>query len=400
MAVKQGALFAIDRLTLNRIAGLIAARFMVENGLAPAAGLAAEAVAARTVFRMKCDPRLAYFEPVFDRPGFPGALARTLSELRLAGVAAESLKDLEGRGTALAALLEQFEAELREAKLLDRAGIFRAATATLGSGTPSRFAGIPTLLFDLALESAAERDLITALTERSESVLATMPAGDARTYRLIAAALGKAEEIAPRDELPADASALARLQFHLFRDGNPPQEFPEDQTVDLRSAAGEMQECVEIARKIQAEARRGVAFDRIAVLLHAPVRYSPYLEEALARAVIPARFSRGTTRPEPGGRALLALLNCAAEGLSARRFADYLSLAQVPDAKSRFRGRTFRFDGGGSRRGRLAHRSGAAGADARGRTRRDRSDSRRRGNAARAVAMGTAPGRSSCAGRP
>jgi ATP-dependent helicase/nuclease subunit B len=332
VAVKQGALFAIDRLTLNRIAGLIAARFMVENGLAPAAGLAAEAVAARTVFRMKGDPRLAYFEPVFDRPGFPGALARTLSELRLAGVAAESLKDLEGRGTALAALLEQFEAELREAKLLDRAGIIRAATATVTSGTPSRFAGIPTLLFDLALESAAERDLITALTERSESVLATMPAGDARTYRLVAAALGKAEEIQPRDELPADAPALARLQFHLFRDGNPPQEFPENQTVDLRSAAGEMQECVEIARKIQAEARRGVAFDRIAVLLHAPVRYSPYLEEALARAGIPAWFSRGTTRPEPGGRALLALLNCAAEGLSARRFADYLSLAQVPDA--------------------------------------------------------------------
>ena len=137
VAVKQGALFAIDRLTLNRIAGLIAARFMVENGLAPAAGLAAEAVAARTVFRMKGDPRLAYFEPVFDRPGFPGALARTLSELRLAGVAAESLKDLEGRGIALAALLEQFEAELREAKLLDRAGIIRAATATVTSGTPS-----------------------------------------------------------------------------------------------------------------------------------------------------------------------------------------------------------------------------------------------------------------------
>ena len=32
------------------------------------------------------------------------------------------------------------------------------------------------------------------------------------------------------------------------------------------------------------EARRGVSFDRMAVLLHAPVRYSPYLEEALARA--------------------------------------------------------------------------------------------------------------------
>jgi RecB family exonuclease len=92
-----------------------------------------------------------------------------------------------------------------------------------------------------------------------------------------------------------------------------------------------MQECVEIARRIQDAARRGIPFDRIAVLLHAPSRYAPYLEEALARASIPAWFARGTVRPEPGGRALLALLNCAAENCCARRFAEYLSLAQVPD---------------------------------------------------------------------
>src|SRR5208283_1151693 len=93
-----------------------------------------------------------------------------------------------------------------------------------------------------------------------------------------------------------------------------------------------MHECVEIARRIAAEARRGVPFDRIAVLLHDPVRYAPYLQEALARAGIPAYFARGTRRPEPGGRAMLALLCCAAENLSARRFAEYLSLAQVPEA--------------------------------------------------------------------
>src|SRR5439155_11512895 len=54
------------------------------------------------------------------------------------------------------------------------------------------------------------------------------------------------------------------------------------------------------------------------------------LEEALRRADVPAFFARGTRRPHPAGRALLALLACAAEGLSARRFAEYLSLAQVP----------------------------------------------------------------------
>src|SRR5207237_7016144 len=37
-------------------------------------------------------------------------------------------------------------------------------------------------------------------------------------------------------------------------------------------------------------------------------------------------------RPHPGGRAFLALLRCAADNLSARRFAEYLSLGQVPEA--------------------------------------------------------------------
>jgi hypothetical protein len=44
------------------------------------------------------------------------------------------------------------------------------------------------------------------------------------------------------------------------------------------------------------------------------------------------RGARGAVRPDPAGRAFCALLKCAANGLSARRFAEYLSLGQVPDA--------------------------------------------------------------------
>ena len=40
-------------------------------------------------------------------------------------------------------------------------------------------------------------------------------------------------------------------------------------------------------------------------------------------------------RPHPAGRAFLALLACACEKLSARRFAEYLSLAQVPRRPTR-----------------------------------------------------------------
>ena len=98
----------------------------------------------------------------------------------------------------------------------------------------------------------------------------------------------------------------------------------------MLSAPGESRECVEIARRIHAAARAGMPFDRIAVLLRAPDAYRPFLVEALRRAGIPAHFARGARRPDPSGRALLALLACAAEGSSARRFAEYLSLGEVP----------------------------------------------------------------------
>src|SRR5262249_26715607 len=69
---------------------------------------------------------------------------------------------------------------------------------------------------------------------------------------------------------------------------------------------------------------------QVAILLRAPDRYQPMVEEALRRAAIPAYFSRGTARPDPAGRAFLALLACAAEKVSASRFAEYMSLGQIP----------------------------------------------------------------------
>ena len=74
----------------------------------------------------------------------------------------------------------------------------------------------------------------------------------------------------------------------------------------------------------------GKPFDQLAVLLRSVERYQPLLEEAFRRARIPAYFSRGSLRPSPAGRAFLALLDCAAEKCSASRFAEYLSLSQVP----------------------------------------------------------------------
>ena len=107
---------------------------------------------------------------------------------------------------------------------------------------------------------------------------------------------------------------------------------PPDNEVEVFSAPGESRECVEIARRVLALARNGIPLDRIAVLLRSAKEYRAHLDEAFARADIPVHFARGAVRPDPAGRAFYSLLKCAAEGLSARRFAEYLSLGQVPDA--------------------------------------------------------------------
>src|SRR5262249_14441002 len=64
--------------------------------------------------------------------------------------------------------------------------------------------------------------------------------------------------------------------------------------------------------------------------LRTPERYQPLLEEALTRAGVPYWFTKGSTRPDPAGRAFLALLLCALENYPATRFAEYLSLGQAP----------------------------------------------------------------------
>src|SRR5262249_44445672 len=127
-----------------------------------------------------------------------------------------------------------------------------------------------------------------------------------------------------------DGSALERLRRHVFEIATPPPGTP-DPTVDFTSATDENRECVEIARSILAAGSTGVPFDRMSVLLRNPDLYQPLLEDAFRRAGIPAFFTRGSRRPNPGGRAFLTLLACASEKQSASRFSEYLSLAQVPD---------------------------------------------------------------------
>jgi len=315
---EAAATFGWYRFTLARLAWTLASATLAEQGFAPIGALALEAVCARIASAGATNGTLGRLSPIANRPGLPRALARTLTELRLAAVQPEAIPDL-------ASLLHEFDRELTRAGLVDRAQVFTAATEVATSGSDHPLLGVPVLLLDVPIHTVREREFVRAIGARTKDLWLTVPTGDERTLRLV-----RDLDLEVVDELPSAGTPLGRLQAGLFAEivESPPQ----GDGVVVFSAPGESRECVEIARMIHREAERGVPFDQIAVLLRSPLQYRSHLEEAFRRGGIPAHFARGTAKPDTAGRAFLSLLASAAEGLSASRFAEYLSVGEVPDA--------------------------------------------------------------------
>ncbi|PWT88365.1 MAG: PD-(D/E)XK nuclease family protein [Blastocatellia bacterium] len=329
----RAAAFGLKRVTLNFIASRLAQRTLIESGTAPATNLTFTAVVARAIHSLQSTKKLTYFAPVATKPGFPIAVAKTLFELRMNQVPSESLARLTRGGRDLAAIAETVETELAAAKLSDRAVLFEAAIQAIDSAEGVSWIGKPLLLFDLCLISKLEQRLIETLGQRAKSVLATAPSGDERTVTALEAALNTARTNNRVALGRHTQKSLTLIKEHLFQDTAPTRAELDD-SVTLSNWPGEPRECVEIVRNIQMEATQGVPLDQIAVLLNSPGEYRAHLEESFARADIPSYFSQGTTSPDPAGRALLALLACAADGLSAKRFAEYLSLGELPAPES------------------------------------------------------------------
>ena len=321
VANRHPATLGLHRLSFTQLAARLAAPVLAARGAAPVSYLGSEAVAARATFGADREAALDYFGPVARTPGFPRALARTLQELRLANVTADRLDRLPLGGKDLAALLERFDEQFAAASATDRATLFAAAAE---GARDHQFSGVPVVLLDVPMDSRVEFEFLRAIVRESPSTIATVPFGDMATLERLAA-LGVEPDILEQSA-PSDLTALRR---NLFAGRRPPERSPVGD-VRLFSAPGEGRECTEIARRIIEETTRGVALDDIAVLLRSPQNYLGLLEHACRRAGIPVWFDRGIKRPHPAGRAFLAVLGCAIEKLSARRFAEYLSLGQVP----------------------------------------------------------------------
>jgi len=309
LAQRRNGAAGVHRLTLVQLASDLSRPAMAAMGLAPMTQLGLEALSARVVHAALKQGELEYFRPVASLPGFARALARTIAELRMARVECAKLSETGAAGRDLSKLLQRYDDELEAGKLADAARMFELAT--LATESKHRWLGLPLLLLDVQLDFPAQRDFFESVASRAPSVLVCELHDGAGTD-------------------PAPISELEHLRAYLFSPTPPAAK--RDGALEMFSAPGEGLEAVEIARRIVKLARSGMPFDRVAILLRSPERHQPMIEEALRRASIPAYFSRGTARPDPGGRAFLALLACAAEKCSASRFAEYLSLGQVPPA--------------------------------------------------------------------
>ena len=332
LSARRGATFGLHRFSLGQLAARVASTQLARRGLAPATRLGAEAVAARAAFEELEQDTLRYLGPIARLRSFGRTLASTLEDLRLGGVSPERLGVCGAVGADVELLARRYAQQLANANLIDLPDLYRLAAAAVSGPDPVGVPlEVPVLLLDVPVRDEATLELVGALASRAVRLVATVPVGDDRTR----AALGELPlaTVESIDEpLPATAP-LARVRQRLFETIEPDAaQLPPDAGagVTLFSAPGEARECVEIARAVQQQARRGIPLDRMAVLLRAPQVYAAPLETALRRAGVEAWFVRGTRVPDPAGRAFVALLACAAERLSARRFSEYLSLGQVP----------------------------------------------------------------------
>jgi RecB family exonuclease len=295
------ALVGVARAALRPLVLELSEAELNRQALTPVGRVVREALAARVTAQAARRGELHYLAPVAGFPGFPRALAETFEELRLNGVVPEQVRARGESGPDLALLLAAYEAELAARAFADHAARVTMARAAVAE----RFRETAVLLLDVGPRTRSERELVAAIVRASRAHLALRPS---------------AGEQPPR-------TSLESLQRYLFStEAVPP--WQEDGTVELFSTSGEALECVEIARRI---AGSGVPFDQTGILLRSPERYQPLVVEALRRAGIPAHCTRGSRRPDAAGRSFLALLHCAGEGLPASRFAEYLSLGQMPE---------------------------------------------------------------------
>jgi hypothetical protein len=117
VTVQHGARLGTRPVTLGVLAAELAAPDLARLEVAPASPVAIEAVCARVVADLAQAQALGRFQAVADLPGLPRALARTMLELRGAGL------DLTRLPPDIRAIARRYEDRLDAGRLADRPAV-------------------------------------------------------------------------------------------------------------------------------------------------------------------------------------------------------------------------------------------------------------------------------------
>jgi hypothetical protein len=226
----RGVAFGVHRFSLPLLAFTIASERLAESGVTILSGSAVDSLAARSVQVCRSKGELSWFDPVAGTPGFFRALGSTLTELRLDGVPPEAIGGIGASGNDVAGLLAQFNLNLEESRVADLAAVYRTAASQIREPV-FRFRGFPLLLLDISPVCRLERQILQALIDASEEVLATVHQRDETAVEILQDALGvSAETLAATPT----RRALDRLRTNVFKAAPEPGET--DTIVEVVSA--------------------------------------------------------------------------------------------------------------------------------------------------------------------
>jgi RecB family exonuclease len=280
--------------------------------------------------------------PDVPRPPVAAALARTLSTLRLAGVPPERLAEAASaaamaedreRLRAVAALYRRFH-EAIDGRFADPATLLRAAGERIDQADWLRDAEV--VIVDELELAPLEAEFLAALARQrpTRRLARTAPGGLAEgsfaawaEENRIAVASAPETILSPlAATTPPLPRGLQRVRSALFE---PPSGPPEDDgSVELVTAPGEAAEVRAVVRRLLREARRGVAFEEMGVVLPRPHQYARLFTDVLDRLGIPYRLHPSLPlRFGRSARSLLLLFRC--RGLARGAVMEFLTFAPI-----------------------------------------------------------------------
>ncbi|MEA2479972.1 MAG: hypothetical protein QOJ07_1894, partial [Thermoleophilaceae bacterium] len=266
-----------------------------------------------------------------SRPGFTRAATRLVAELERALVApprfARALADWAGDGPRAAYAHELGAIYLRYRSALDAAGVaseellhWRAADALREH--PARWQATPVFLYGFDDFTDIELDAIETLATRAGAdVTVSLPYERGRmAFRGLSRVFQELSRLDPRpleleaiaDHYAGDSRApLHHLERALFEPAGDPA--PAGDAVRLLAAGGARAEVEQVAAEVLTLLRGGTEPGEVAVVFRDPGAYGSIVEQVFDAYGIPFSIDRRVPLAHTAlGRALLALLRCAA----------------------------------------------------------------------------------------